>query len=41
MRLISDTLSETTLGSGIYHLTPADISIATAYKFEIDVFFND
>ena len=40
MRKFVDTLSETSVGSGIYNLVPSQRIIATAYRFEIDVYYN-
>ena len=40
MRLITDTLTTAPDGSDSFHLVPEDINVATAYRFEIDVYYN-
>ena len=42
MRLFanSNNIPETTTGSGVYHLTPTHINRASAYMFNINVYYN-
>lgn len=40
MPTLANPVAETALGSGIYNIFPTDFNLATAYKFDILVYYN-